>query len=57
MTQFLSKNAKNLAKIARFFTFLFFFIFIRFYIDLIVLYYFIIDDISVIPPCWIVFAN
>lgn len=28
-----------------------------FYIDLIVLYYFIIDDISVIPLCWIVFAS
>ena len=54
---FYQKNAKNLAKFARFFTFLFFFIFIRFYIDLIVLYYYIIDDISVIPPCWIVFAS
>lgn len=51
------KKRKNLAEIARFFTFLFFFIFIRFYIDLIVLYYLIIDDISVIPPCWIVFAS
>ena len=52
---FIKKTQKNLAEIARFFTCLFFFI--RFYIDLIVLYYFIIDDISVIPPCWIVFAS